>query len=165
MDHCWSVWLLPETKDKETFSVYIKIYSKLYTSKLFDSHVTLFGRLNIDPESTFSFFDELKSEPRIEKVKNLHIQFGEPPWKTIHIKLGCDTRLIKLQKKIDQQFARYRNYRFDPHLSLAYGNFIPDKRDIDLISVKKTISFSSIAIMHTPDQIKDWRLIEKFNFS
>ena len=62
MEHCWSVWLLPETKDMETCRAYIEIYSKLYTSNLFDPHVTLFGRLDIDPESTFSFFNELSSE-------------------------------------------------------------------------------------------------------
>ena len=165
MDHCWSVWLLPETKDKKTFRDYIKIYSSLYTSNVFDPHLTLFGRLDIDPESTFSFFDEMKSEPRIERVKNVHIQIGEPPWKTIHIKLDRDKRLLTLQKKVHQQFSRYRKYRFDPHLSLAYGNFIPDKRDIDLISIKKTINFSSLAIVHTPNQIEEWRIIKNFNFS
>ena len=165
MDHCWSVWLLPETKDMETFRAYIETYSRLYATNLFDPHVTLFGRLDIDPESTFSFFNALSSEPGIEKIKNLYIQSGEQPWKTVHIKLDRDTRLLTLQKKIHKQFARFRNYRFDPHLSLAYGNFIPDKRDIDLISIKKSISFSSLAIMHTPDQIEDWRLIKKFNFS
>lgn len=162
--HNWSVWLLPGIKDKKECKGYIKLYSGLYNTPLFDPHVTLFGRLNIDPEPTYAFFNQLKSEFNIEKVNNINIQTGESPWKTIHIKLDSNKYLVRLQRKIDEYFAKYREYRFEPHISLAYGNFIPDKKDLNLLLIKKRISFTSLAIMHTPDQIKNWRLIKKFDF-
>ena len=52
----------------------------------------------------------------------------------MYVKLSLHKTLIELQKKIYKKFKRYRNYEFDPHVSLAYGNFTPDKKDISLIS-------------------------------
>ena len=81
----------------------------------------------------------------------------------MYVQLSLHKNLIELQKKINKKFKRYRNYEFDPHVSLAYGNFIPDKKDISLISHQEMISFSSIAIVNTPNEIKDWSIIQKFN--
>ncbi len=75
--HNWSVWLLPGIKDKKECKGYIKLYSGLYNTPLFDPHVTLFGRLNIDPEPTYAFFNQLKSELNIEKVN----KYKYPDWR------------------------------------------------------------------------------------
>mgnify|MGYP001170981508 FL=1 len=81
----------------------------------------------------------------------------------MYIQLSLHKNLIELQKKIYKKFKKYRNYEFDPHVSLAYGNFTPDKKDISLISHQEMISFSSIAIVNTPNEIKNWNIIQKFD--
>ena len=81
----------------------------------------------------------------------------------MYMQLSLNKNLLELQKKIDKKFKQYRNYEFDPHVSLAYGNFTSNKKDICLISIKQMISFSSIAIVNTPNEIKNWDIIQKFD--
>ena len=163
MGYNWSVWLLPNAKDNKIFTKYITFYSKLYGTDRFLPHVTLFGRMNVNPELFYSFFNKIKSESEIEKVHTLNIKIGDPPWKRMYMQLSLNKNLIELQKKIDKKFKQYRNYEFDPHVSLAYGNFTPNKKDISLISHGEMISFSSIAIVNTPNEIKNWNIIQKFD--
>ena len=163
MDYNWSVWLLPQAKDNKIFTEYIRFYSKLYATDRFLPHVTLFGRMNVNPELFYSFFNRVKSESEIDNVQTLKIKIGDPPWKRMYIQLSLKKNLVELQKKIDKKFNRYCNYEFDPHVSLVYGNFTPDKKDISLISHQEMISFSSIAIVNTPNEIKNWNIIQKFD--
>ncbi|MBI86966.1 MAG: hypothetical protein CMG63_02675 [Candidatus Marinimicrobia bacterium] len=163
MAYNWSVWLLPKTEDKRTFAEYVTFYSKLYGSDSFSPHVTLFGRINANPKLFYSFFNKIKSESKIENVRTLNIKIGNPPWKRMYIQLLLNKNLLELQNKIDKKLRKYRDYQFDPHLSLAYGNFIPNKKDIRLISFEEMISFSSLAIVDTPNDIKDWSVIQKFD--
>ena len=163
MGYNWSVWLLPKAKDNKIFTEYITLCSKLYGTDRFLPHVTLFGRMNVNPELFYSFFNKIKSESEIEKVHTLNIKIGDPPWKRMYMQLSLNKNLIELQKKIDKKFKQYRNYEFDPHVSLAYGNFTPNKKDISLIFHKEMISFSSIAIVNTPNEIKNWNIIQKFD--
>ena len=163
MGYNWSVWLLPKAEDDKIFTEYIRFYSTLYGTDRFLPHVTLFGRMNVNPELLYSFFNKIKSESEIDNVQTLKIKIGDPPWKRMYVQLSLHKNLIELQKKIYKKFKRYRNYEFDPHVSLAYGNFTPGKKDISLISHQKMISFSSIAIVKTPNEIKNWNIIQKFD--
>ena len=163
MRYNWSVWLLPKAKDNKIFTEYIRFFSKLYDTDRFLPHVTLFGRMNVNPELFYSFFNKIKLESKIDNVQILKIKIGDPPLKRMYIQLSLHKNLIELQKKIYKKFKRYRNYEFDPHVSLAYGNFTPGKKDISLISHQEMISFSSIAIVNTHNEIKDWNIIKKFN--
>jgi len=163
MSYNWSVWLLPKSKDNKKFKEHIRFYSKLYGTDRFLPHVTLFGRMNVNPELFYSFFNKIKSESKIEKVHILNFKIGDLPWKRMYLQLSLNKKLIELQKKIDKKFNQYRNYEFDPHLSLAYGNFNPNKKDISLISHQGMISFSSIAIVHTPNEVKNWNIIQKLD--
>tara|TARA_B100000900_G_scaffold353017_1_gene320939 strand:+ start:477 stop:986 length:510 start_codon:yes stop_codon:yes gene_type:complete len=163
MGYSWSVWLLPKAKDNKIFTENIKFYSNLYATDRFLPHVTLFGRMNVNPEPFYSFFNKIKSESEIEKVHILNIKVGDSPSKRMYMQLSLNKNLLELQKKINKKFKQYRNYEFDPHVSLAYGNFTLNKKDISLISHKKMISFSSIAIVNTPNEIKKWNIIQKFD--
>ena len=163
MVYNWSVWLLPKAKDNRVFEKYITFYSKLYGSDRFSPHVTLFGRMNMNPNLFYSFLNKVKSESEIENVHTLQTKIGVPPWKRMYIQLSLDRNLLELQKKIDKKFKQYRTYKFNPHVSLAYGDFIPNKKDISLISPEGSISFSSLAIVNTPNEIKNWNIIQKFD--
>ncbi len=163
MDYNWSVWLLPKAKDNKIFADYITYFSKLYGSDWFLPHVTLFGRINLNPNLFYSFFNKIKSDSKIENVDSLNIKIGDSPWKRLYIQLSLNKNLLELQKKIDKKLRQYRSYEFDPHLSLAYGNFKPEKKDISLISYEEMISFSSLAIVNTPNEVKNWNIIQKFD--
>ena len=163
MSYNWSVWLLPKAEDKKIFAEYITFYSKLYGTDKFLPHVTLFGRMKVNPKLFYSFFNKVKLQSKIKNVHTLANKIGDSQWKKVHIPLSLNKNLLELQNKIDKKFRKYRDYEFDPHVSLAYGNFIPNKKDIGLISIVKKISFSSLAIVNTPNEIKNWNIIQKFD--
>ena len=96
MGYNWSVWLLLKAKDNKIFTEYIAFYSKLYGSDSFFPHVTLFGRMNVNPKRFYSFFNKIKSESEIEKVHTLKIAIGDPPWKRMYIQLSLHKNLIEL---------------------------------------------------------------------
>ena len=57
-------------------------------------------------------------------------------------------------------FFSSRNYLFDPHISIAYGNFTPEKLHYATkgIDIPKHLSFSSIAVVRTGENIGDLQL-------
>ena len=89
----------------------------------------------------------------------LGVKTGPPPWKTLYLQVDKTEPLIRLQKAIDQYLNVYRHYEFDPHLSLAYGNLEIDESKLENISFPETITFSSVVLMETPDDINEWKLI------
>ena len=89
----------------------------------------------------------------------LGVKTGPPPWKTLYLQVDKTEPLVRLQKEIDQHLNVYRHYEFDPHLSLAYGNLEIDESKLENISFPETITFSSVVLMETPDDINEWKLI------
>ena len=83
MSKTWSVWLLPKGADKIHLSDYINSYSNFYDSKKFDPHLTLFGRIDLNPEPFFPFFDEIRLYAKILNVKTLSIKIGEAYFKKL----------------------------------------------------------------------------------
>ena len=162
MSSRWSVWLLPNQKDRMRIKCFIEFYNSVYKTLFFDPHVTLFGRLDINPKLFFSFFDQISLAYTSYQLSTNSVEIGEVPWKTIYIGLEHDKNLFDLQKKIDKKLGGSRKYLFNPHLSLAYGNFIPKEKDIEVISLKKTIHFSTIALVSTPDQVEKWKIIKEY---
>ena len=162
MSSLWSVWLLPNQKDRMRIKGFIEFYNSVYKTLFFDPHITLFGRLDINPNLFFSFFNQISLAYTSYQLSTNSVELGEVPWKTIYIGIEHDKNLFDLQKKIDRKLGSFRKYLFNPHLSLAYGNFTPKKKDIEVTSLKKTIHFSSIALVSTPDQIEKWEIIKEY---
>ncbi|GIS54913.1 hypothetical protein Ct9H90mP29_19550 [bacterium] len=64
---------------KKKYKQLIRLYSKKYSFSFFDPHVTLFGGVDIEPGSTFSFFEEcVKGQDRI-RLDTLEVISGDPP--------------------------------------------------------------------------------------
>ena len=165
MDRRWSVWLMPSRQEIIKYKRLIALNSKKYGFPIFDPHVTLFGRLDIDPETTFSFFEQtIKAQGQI-RLDILNVANGDSPWKSLYIQFKPNPSIIALQSKINDQLGRSRDYRFDPHMSLAYGNVYEKRSDQDNITLDESICFSSVALVHTSDKIEDWNLIRKYKLS
>ena len=133
-------------------------------SRPFEPHVTLFGRVNVDPEPLFEFFGhEASVQGRL--TSNIRkITRGTPPWRSLYVEVDRDIHLGAFQKRMTGPLEHVREYRFDPHLSLAYGDVRNTKYAIKDISLDVTIGFSSVALAYVPDEIDDWNLIKEFKF-
>ncbi len=162
MNHPWSVWLEPCEKDKIQLQPLISKYCGQYNSPFFDPHITLFGRVEINPSSTFSVFENIVKNFDSISLKVMGAKTGKPPWKSLYLQVEKTGILVQLQKEIDRFFNGYRPYEFDPHLSLAYGNHEIINSHLDDIYFPETITFSSVALVRTPNEITDWKTINHF---
>ena len=161
-DHRWSVWLMPDQEHSDHYKSIITVLSNKGITKPFLPHVTLFGRIATEPRPLFSFFNKLAKNNIKISIDILHIKRGTPPWKSLYIQPKINPHLELLQKEIDRRLNRFRDYEFDPHLSLAYGNLDVSQEILDGISLDTTIDFSSVALVYTSDRIKDWKPIMNF---
>ena len=158
----WSVWLIPCVKDMVKYQALIRDCCRRSSVPYFTPHLTLFGRLNINPESTFQFFDEfINSYPPL-LLNQRGLNKGQPPWKSLFVDIEYCSVLTEMQKKIKNRFRLIRDYTFDPHLSIGYGNIKMSQKEIDDISLDDSIMFSSVALVLTPDRIDRWRSIRTY---
>jgi hypothetical protein len=115
--------------------------------------------VDADSETTFSFLSDCVRGLGSISLNMLSVKTGPLPWKTLYLQVDKTEPLIRLQKEIDQYLNVYRHYEFDPHLSLAYGNLEINESKLEKISFPETITFSSVVLMETPDDINEWKLI------
>ena len=159
MDNQWSIWLCPDPSEQSSIQQLVNECCYRFKSSPFASHITLFGRVNADPETTFSFLSDCVSGLGLISLNMLGVKTGPQPWKTLYLQVDKTEPLVRLQKEIDQYLNVYRHYEFDPHLSLAYGNLEIDESKLENISFPESITFSSVALMETPDDINEWKSI------
>ena len=163
MDHRWSVWLMPSKENRPKYVQIINVYSRTYSFPKFSPHITLFGRIDIDPRSTYQFFEKISTHDPIY-LHTLGVSIGDTPWKSLYIQFKPNIFLNSLQSRINDKLKAYRNYNFDPHMSLAYGNLGQKNPEIDEISLDESIRFSSVALVYTSNDIDDWKVIKEYKF-
>ena len=159
MDNQWSIWLCPDPSDQSSIQQLVDECCYRFKSSPFASHITLFGRVDADPETAFSFLADYVGGLGSISLNMLGVKTGTLPWKTLYLQVDKTKPLVRLQKEIDQYLNAYRHYEFDPHLSLAYGNLEINESKLEKITFPETITFSSVVLMETPDDINEWKLI------
>ena len=159
MDNQWSIWLCPDSSDQSSIQQLVNECCYRFKSFPFASHITLFGRVDADPETTFSYLSDCVRGLGSISLNMLGVKTGTIPWKALYLQVDKTEPLVLLQKEIDQYLNVCRNYEFDPHLSLAYGNLEIDESKLENISFPETITFSSVVLMEIPDDINEWKLI------
>ena len=58
MDNQWSIWLCPDPSEQSSIQQLVNECCYRFKSSPFASHVTLFGRVDADPETTFSYLSD-----------------------------------------------------------------------------------------------------------
>ena len=97
------------------------------------------------------------------KIKK--IRFGTSHWKSFYIDIEKNASLESLQKLMITPISHLRDYLFDPHLSLAYGDADKMRHIAKEIDLERYICFSSVAIVFVPDNVDEWKIINKFEFN
>jgi 2'-5' RNA ligase len=159
MGNQWSIWLCPDPSDQSSIQQLVDECCYRFKYPSFASHITLFGKVDVDPVTTFSFLADCVFGLDSISLNMLGVKTGTPPWKALYLQVDKTEPLARLQKEIDQYLNVYRHYEFNPHLSLAYGNLEINESKLENISFPETITFSSVVLMETPDDINEWKLI------
>ena len=161
MDNQWSIWLCPDPSDQSSIQQLVDECCYRFKSPSFASHITLFGKVDEDPVTTFSFLADCVFGLDSISLNMLGVKTGTPPWKALYLQVDKTEPLARLQKEIDQYLNVYRHYEFNPHLSLAYGNLEINESKLENISFPETITFSSVGLVYTPNEITEWQRINQ----
>jgi len=159
MGNQWSIWLCPNPSDQSSIQQLIDECCYQFKSPSYAPHITLFGKVDADLETTLHFLANCVIGLDSISLNMLGVKAGLIPWKALYLQVNKTEPLVRLQKEIDQYLNVYRHYEFHPHLSLAYGNFKINESKLEKISFPETITFSSVVLMETPDDINEWKLI------
>ena len=165
MTQPWSLWLLPDARDNVKYKSIMKNMSLKTGLTSFEPHLTLFGRINANPEPLFKFYKKMANEQKRISTKIKKIKFGNSHWKSFYIDIEKNTSLEALQKQMIAPINHLRDYLFDPHLSLAYGDADEMRYIAKEIHLERFISFNSVAIAFVPDNVDEWKIINKFEFN
>ena len=163
MDYSWSIWLEPSELSQNQLSDIIKKLSKKFSFPSFAPHITLFGRVDNQYESTRLFLENIVGlyKPFILSITG--IEQGPYPWKSFYLKIKKNDSLNLLQSKIDKYLNHYRDYEFMPHISLAYGELDISETELDDFSFPKLFYFDSISIVEMKGDTKSWEKSISFN--
>ncbi len=165
MTQPWSLWLLPDNRENGKYARIIKKLSLRTGLPSFEPHLTLFGRINANPEPFFEFFRNMANKQKMISTKIKKIKFGTSHWKSFYIDIEKNTSLEALQKQMIAPINHLRDYLFDPHLSLAYGDADEMRYLTKGIYLERFISFNSVAVVFVPDNVDEWKIINKFEFN
>ena len=165
MTQPWSMWLLPDNRETGKYKRIIDKLSLRTGLPSFEPHLTLFGWIYANPEPLFEFFKNLANEQETISTRIKKIKFGTSYWKSLYIDIEKDTSLEALQKQMIAPINHLRDYLFDPHLSLAYGDADEMRCLTKGIHLERFISFNSVAIVFVPDNVDEWKIINKFEFN
>ena len=165
MTQPWSLWLLPDNRENGKYARIIKKLSHRTGLPSFEPHLTLFGRINANPEPLFDFFKNMANKQKTISTKIKKIKFGTSYWKSFYIEIEKNTSLGALQKQMIAPISHLRDYLFDPHLSLAYGDADEMRYLTKEIHLERFISFNSVAVVFVPDNVDEWKIINKFEFN
>ena len=162
------IWELFPSKEKILLEeIKNKVQSKLL-SPVFETHITL-SDLYFKVENIFlrklRTFGKSNS-PIILDVKGY--EFKQEMFESFYISIKNSENLNIFRKKFNKlnKFDLKKNY--SPHISLAYGNHMQEKK-IELISklpeFNKTIEISKIALVKVDEKINLWKIVEIFDLS
>ena len=165
MTQPWSLWLMPDNRENGKYARIIKKLSHRTGLPPFEPHLTLFGRINVNPKSFFELFKNMANEQKRISAKIKKVKFGTSHWKSFYIDIEKNAGLEALQKKMTAPINHLRDYLFDPHLSLAYGGADEMRYLNKEIHLERLIRFSSVAIAFVPDNVDQWKIINKFEFN
>mgnify|MGYP001221043209 CR=1 FL=1 len=165
MTQPWSLWLLPDARGNAKYKNIIKNISLEWGLSYFEPHLTLFGRINANPEQFFEYFEDIANKQKRISTKIKKIKFGTSPWRSLYIDIEKNNSLETLQKQMIAPINNLRDYLFDPHLSLAYGSTDEIGHLNNEINLEKVICFNSLAIAFVPVNVDKWKIINKFEFN
>ena len=162
----YSIWLLPEKDSRSRLRDNILRLSKKLKSPNFHPHCTLYGRLNIPIGKIIPAVDHLSKSINHFSTIIKKLKTGKTKWKSLYLTIEKKKEMGISYDYCKKQFISSRNYLFDPHISIAYGNFTPEELHYATkgIDIPKYLSFSSIAVVRTGDNIKEWEVVFQRHF-
>jgi len=162
----YSIWLDLEKESRLSYRKIISTLSKRLKSPLFEPHCTIYGRLDIKLSHLENIVLKIVNNSNQFSSSVQKLTTGKSYYKSLYVKLENNTSLNKVNSSCKNHFINSKNYRFDPHISLAYGQFDLEQihRVTKRIAIPKDVVFSGVSIVNTKKDVEQWETVFQRKF-
>ena len=162
----YSIWLDLEKESRANYRKIISTLSKRLKSPLFEPHCTVYGRLDIKLTDLENIVSKIVNDSNQFSSSVKKLATGKSYFKSLYVKLENNTSLNEVNSSCKNNFVNSKKYRFDPHISLAYGRFDPEQihRVTKRIAIPKYVVFSGVSIVNTKKDVEQWETVFQRKF-
>ncbi|MDI6602625.1 MAG: 2'-5' RNA ligase family protein [Patescibacteria group bacterium] len=140
--------------------------SKQYGSPKFEPHVTLLANISGAEKDIIFKTSQLAILINSFKIRLTKVEYRNEYFKCLFIKVEETKDIINANLKAREIFNREWDSEYIPHLSLMYGDFLPEIKEkiIKEIGKKFDIIFAvnSIHLFTAEGRPEDWQRIKEF---
>ena len=164
--NCYSIWLDLEKESRSSYREIISTLSRRLDSPFFEPHCTIYGHMNTNLEDLKAIITKLVLKNNQFSTSAKKIIIGNSFFKSLYIKIDSNSKLQGLNDICKKRLSLVKKYKFDPHLSLAYGLFEKEKvhNVMKNIIIPKYVVFSGISIVKTGRDVKKWETVFQRKF-
>ncbi|MDE1768754.1 MAG: hypothetical protein KGH64_06040 [Candidatus Micrarchaeota archaeon] len=170
ISHGYSIWMIPEGKQRRELEGIINGISSKYGTAQFIPHVTLVGSVLKTQQETVKYCIELAKNIKMSRFEFTEIGNSDLFYRSVFIRIKKDPLLQDAYEKAVQAFGLEKK-DFMPHLSLLYSDFDQDKRDkiiseIDQVRLKSMGFYTGkLHLFLTEGTAGEWRKVKEFKIS
>ena len=162
----YSIWLIPSGDVYQKLAEIISQLSDKYSAPNFEPHVTLIGDLLGAKEEIISKTTKLAGSLKPFEIKLKRVDYLDEYFKCLFVRAEKTKELIQANNLAKEIFNRKFDPEFMPHLSLLYGDFIPEIKEKILGDLGREFNIDfevkSIHLFSTTGEVKDWHRIKEF---
>ena len=162
----YSIWLDLEKESRLSYRKIISTLSKRLKSPPFEPHCTIYGRRDIKLSDLENIVSKIVNDSNQFSSSVQKLISGKSYYKSLYVKLENNTSLNKVNSLCKNHFINSKNYRLDPHISLAYGQFDLEQihRVTKGIAIPKYVVFSGVSIVNTKKDVEQWETVFQRKF-
>ncbi|MBX4187589.1 MAG: hypothetical protein KW793_00445 [Candidatus Doudnabacteria bacterium] len=163
----YSIWLFPELETRIKIDNTIKSLGAAYNSVAFPSHLTILSeipsiadsRKNFNELGKFSYF----------KAASGKIEMEDLYFKSFYLEIEKTSELSKFRRQTKKLFFPDSKEKFEPHISLLYGNFKPtDKPEMlrrIITTFPRDILFTEAVLVDTNGTPANWKVLDSIKLN
>jgi 2'-5' RNA ligase len=164
-----SVWFVPPNPAFIRFSQLIDNLAVENVTHGFVPHVTILGRIEARPENIVENARALAARLRPHTISLKEVGWTSEFFKCLFVRVECTAHTLSAYDDAVDIFSGSPSIRYEPHLSLMYGNF-PERTKERIIrrigsSSDDRFVVNSLHLYETdPTDVSSWRKIEEIGF-
>ncbi len=137
-----------------------------YSTPVFIPHITIYGSLPATAESVVTQLDQKLHRPTVFSVQPGPLDHSTHHWQSVMVRLPEQEELMVLHQQLTAIFGELKQYRFDPHVSLIYGDLTLEEREaiIATVQVPLKLKVQSLEVCQTTGDPEHWQILKTYKF-
>lgn len=162
----YSLWIIPDSKTKQSISKIINKLSKKYNAIIIEPHMTLLGVINCNEKTIIKGVKKLARIINPFTLTLSEVSFSTTYFQSVFVRVKSIAKLMETNMEAKKIF-KVDNDMFTPHISLLYGNYEMKVREQIAEQIKfPKLAFKAkeISIVPITENPSEWKALIKIPF-